>query len=182
MAEHEAPFGHEPPGVATRKVVGVVLTLGTAAAVALVLLWLALAYWVMPHHAQLKTRPAVLPPAPRLQPHPDNDLAALREEKRALLDGYEWMDKSHRFARIPIERAMQIYVREQEGKQGPGTGDRGAGNSVGPGTRGSGLGNQKPGSGTGDRRPDGNSTGSGTGDRGPGAASPAASGSSGRQP
>jgi hypothetical protein len=121
MAEREAPFGHEPPGVATRKVIGVVLALGTAVAIALVALWLALTFLVMPHHAQLKTQPTVLPPAPRLQPHPDNDLTALREAKRALLHGYAWTDKSHRFARIPIERAMEIYAGEQERKQNPGT-------------------------------------------------------------
>ncbi|HJP98785.1 MAG TPA: hypothetical protein VJ862_09510 [Rhodanobacteraceae bacterium] len=159
MAEfREAPFGHEPPGVATRKVIGVVLTLGAVVAIALVALWLALTYWVMPEHARLKTRPAVLPPAPRLQPHPDNDLTALREEKRALLDGYLWTDKTHRFARIPIERAMQIYVGEQERKPGPG-------GNAGLGTRGP---EQKP--------------GPGTRDRGPGTAVPAASASSGRQP
>lgn len=137
----EAPFGHEPPGVATRRVVGVVLVLGTAVAIALVALWLALTYWVMPNHAQLKTRPAVLPPAPRLQPSPDNDLTALREEKTALLDGYAWVDKSHRFARIPIGRAMQIYVRDQKAgtgnrEQGPGGGTPAAsGSTSGPATR-----------------------------------------------
>ena len=160
MAEpRQAPFGHESPGVATRKVIGVVFTLGAGVAIALVALWLALTYWVMPEHAQLKTQPAMLPPAPRLQPHPDNDLAALREEKRALLHGYMWTDKSHRFARIPIDRAMQIYVGEQEKKSGPGTRDRGLGGGTpaapasvsGPGTR----------------------------DRGPEAGMPTASGSSG---
>jgi hypothetical protein len=141
MAElREAPFGHEPPGVATRRVVGVVLGIGVLIAIALVAIWLALTYLVMPEHAQLKTQPAVLPPAPRLQPHPDNDLTALREEKRALLDSYMWTDKSHRFARIPIERAMQIYVGKQERKPRLGTRD-------------SGFGNQKPGPGTGDRGP-----------------------------
>lgn len=126
MAEfREAPFGHEPPGVSTRRVVGIVLLLGTAVAIALVALWLALTFWVMPEHAELKTQPAVLPPAPRLQPHPDNDLAALREEKRALLDGYAWTDESHQFARVPIGRAMQMYAQEHNTE--PGTRDRGAG-------------------------------------------------------
>jgi hypothetical protein len=151
----EAPVGHEPPGVATRRVVGVVLVLGTAVAIALVALWLALTYWVMPNHAQLKTRPAVLPPAPRLQPHPDNDLAALREEKRALLHGYLWTDDAHRFARIPIGRAMEIYVGEQK---------------AGTGNREQGLGGGTPAA---------SASTSGTGDRGPGAGMPAASSSSG---
>lgn len=134
MAElHEAPFGHEPPGVATRRVVGVVLGIGVLIAIALVLLWLALTHWVMPEHAQLKTQPAVLPPAPRLQPTPDRDLAALRAEKKALLEHYAWTDKSHRFARIPIGRAMQMYVGEQ--KHRPGLGTRDSEQKPGPGTR-----------------------------------------------
>jgi hypothetical protein len=149
MAEpREAPFGHESPGVATRKVIGVVLTLGTAVAIALVLLWLALTHWVMPEHAQLKTQPAVLPPAPRLQPHPDNDLTSLREEKRALLQRYVWTDKSHRFARIPIQRAMQMYAREQ--KQKPGSGTRKPGPAAGTpaasaSTSGPGIGDRRGG-------------------------------------
>jgi hypothetical protein len=164
MAElREAPFGHEPPAVATRRVVGVVLILGTAVAIALVALWLALTYWVMPEHAQLKTQPAVLPPAPRLQPHPDQDLAALREEKAALLDGYAWTDKSHRFARIPIGRAMQVYVREH--KPGPGTRDR----------------DQKPGPGTRDRGPGVNGREPETGDRGHESGVPGSS-SAGKRP
>lgn len=159
MAEfREAPFGHEPPGVATRKVIGVVLTLGTVVAIALVALWLTLTYWVVPEHAQLKTRPAVLPPAPRLQPHPDNDLTALREEKRALLDGYLWTDKAHRFARIPIERAMQIYVHQQ--KTGLGTRDSGpragtptaSASTSGAGTRGRGPGTAAASASSGGRR------------------------------
>jgi hypothetical protein len=124
MAEsRKAPFGHEPPGVATHRVVGVVLGIGVLIAVARVAIWFSLTYLVMPDHAQLKTQPAVLPPAPRLQPHPDHDLTVLREEKRALLERYAWTDTSHRFARIPIERAMQIYVHEQ--KTGPGHRTRG---------------------------------------------------------
>ncbi len=172
MAEpRQAPFGHESPGVTTRKVIGVVLILGAAVAIALVLLWLALTHWVMPEHAQLKTQPAMLPPAPRLQPHPDKDLTALREEKKALLDGYAWADKAHQFARIPIGRAMQIYVGEQKRKAGLGTGDSGLGSGGSP---------LESGPGTGDREP-GNGTGPGTRDARVGSGPPAAA-SSGRQP
>lgn len=169
MAEpRQAPFGHESPGVATRKVVGVVLALGTVAAIALVALWLALTYLVMPRHAQLKTQPAVLPPAPRLQPHPDNDLTALREEKRALLDGYAWADKSHQFARIPIGRAMQMYVQEE--KQGAGSREQGAvGKGHGPRRD---VFAPKSERGTMERSPDGNSSGLRTRDSGLGAKKP----------
>lgn len=178
MAEPRgAPFGHESPSVATRKVVGVVLTLGAIAAIALVALWLALAYWVMPRHAQLKTQPATLPPAPRLQPDPDHDLTAFRKEKRALLDGYAWTDKSHRFARIPIGRAMRIYVQEQQ--HGAGSRDRG---SVGKGQRARSAFARKSGPAPGDREPDANTRVPGAGNRGHAADTPAAASSAGRHP
>ncbi|HVU82594.1 MAG TPA: hypothetical protein VHD89_11365, partial [Rhodanobacteraceae bacterium] len=47
-----------------------------------------------------------------LQPHPQTDLAKFRAQKEALLSGYAWVDAQHDYARIPIQRAMQIYVQE----------------------------------------------------------------------
>lgn len=162
MAEaREAPFGHEPPGVATRRVVGVVLTLGSLVGVALIAIWFVLRYLVLPEYVQLQTRPGVLPPEPRLQPsHAHRDLEKLRAEKAALLSGYAWTGPAHRFARIPIERAMEIYVAEQKRKPGVGTRDPGRGGGK------SELGTGKP--------------GPGTRHRGPG--TPRVSASSGRRP
>ena len=42
---------------------------------------------------------------------PGGDLEALRSQKRALLSQWDWTDSSHRFARIPIERAMSLYAQ-----------------------------------------------------------------------
>lgn len=114
MAElREPPFGHESPGVNTPRVLGIVGILGVMVVVAVVSIYLALTFWIMPEHAQLESRPAILPPAPRLQPHPKTDLDELRAQKGALLLGYAWTDKTRDFARIPIQRSMQIYAQEQ---------------------------------------------------------------------
>jgi len=58
---------------------------------------------------------AVQPPAiaapTELQPSPERDIAALREQKGRLLETYDWVDADHRVARIPIERAMALLAQ-----------------------------------------------------------------------
>lgn len=54
-----------------------------------------------------------LPPAPRLQTAPIQDLAAMREESRKLLEGdtaYGWVDEKAGLVRIPIDEAMKIVA------------------------------------------------------------------------
>lgn len=50
------------------------------------------------------------PPEPRLQEAPFKDIAALRAEEAALLDGYGWVDEPAGIARIPIEEAMRVVA------------------------------------------------------------------------
>src|SRR5262245_1179145 len=52
-----------------------------------------------------------LPPEPRLQEDPMADLARMRAEEQAALDGYGWVDREHGVARIPVQRAMEILVQ-----------------------------------------------------------------------
>jgi hypothetical protein len=52
-----------------------------------------------------------LPPPPRLQVHPAQDLKAYRAEEDAILEGYGWTDKSAGVVRIPIERAMELSLQ-----------------------------------------------------------------------
>jgi hypothetical protein len=66
----------------------------------------------MPNHAQVAIRPAPIPPPPRLQPSPEEDLARMRASKARLLSYYAWTDAAHRYARIPLSRAMEIYVQQ----------------------------------------------------------------------
>jgi hypothetical protein len=51
-----------------------------------------------------------VPPEPRLQTHPVEDLAALRAREDAALHGYAWVDRDAGVTRIPVERAIEILV------------------------------------------------------------------------
>ena len=51
-----------------------------------------------------------VPPEPRLQVDPRQDLSTYREREAALLDGYRWVDKGAGVVRIPIEEAMKRLV------------------------------------------------------------------------
>jgi hypothetical protein len=52
-----------------------------------------------------------LPPEPRLQVAPREDLQQLRARQQALLDSYQWVDKTAGIVRIPISEAMKLTVQ-----------------------------------------------------------------------
>ena len=110
MSSHKPPFGHALSAIAVRRVLVVGMALALVVLTSVVVLHFVLRDWVMPRHAELALRADVIPPEPRLQPSPQNDLAGLRARKEALLSDYTWTDASHAYARIPIARAMQIYA------------------------------------------------------------------------
>jgi hypothetical protein len=51
-----------------------------------------------------------LPPEPRLQVHPREDLIDLRRHEDETLESYGWVDRNAGLVRIPIEEAMRIAV------------------------------------------------------------------------
>jgi hypothetical protein len=51
-----------------------------------------------------------LPPAPRLQNYPFQDVQQLRSEDVRLLERYAWVDKNGGVVRIPIERAIDVLA------------------------------------------------------------------------
>jgi hypothetical protein len=55
-----------------------------------------------------------LPPAPHLEAEPTSGLAALRAREDAILNTYGWTDSARGLARVPVGRAMELYL----GKQG----------------------------------------------------------------
>ncbi|HEX7368700.1 MAG TPA: hypothetical protein VF284_00275 [Rhodanobacteraceae bacterium] len=113
MAESmEKPFGHEPDAINYRTILvcgGILAAVVVGIAVGLHFI---MSSAVIPNHAEIAARPGEIPPPPRLQPHPQADLAKFRAGKEALLSEYQWTDKQHTFARIPIQRAMQIYAAQ----------------------------------------------------------------------
>ena len=52
-----------------------------------------------------------LPPEPRLQTNPRQDLSDLRAGEDQQLQTYGWVDKSAGVVRIPIDEAMKIVVQ-----------------------------------------------------------------------
>ncbi len=53
-----------------------------------------------------------LPPAPRLQDKPREDLKALRRHEDELLNGYTWINQTTGAVRIPIGDAMKRVVEQ----------------------------------------------------------------------
>ncbi|HWF83323.1 MAG TPA: hypothetical protein VG222_00660 [Vicinamibacterales bacterium] len=52
-----------------------------------------------------------LPPEPRLQTNPRQDLKDLRSGEDAILNSYSWVDKNAGVVRIPIGEAMKLTVQ-----------------------------------------------------------------------
>jgi hypothetical protein len=53
-----------------------------------------------------------LPPPPRLQTYPFDDIQAFRKEEAKILDHYAWVDQNAGVVRIPIERAIDVLVEK----------------------------------------------------------------------
>ena len=77
-----------------------------------------------------------LPPRPRLQTYPFDDIKQLRKEENKVLDHYAWVDQNAGVVQIPIERAIDVLVEKglpyrQAGPAGE-AGQMGPGDSVTP--------------------------------------------------
>jgi hypothetical protein len=63
-------------------------------------------------HPLTVTSETPLPPEPRLQINPREDLRELRAHEDEVLTSYGWVDKNAGIVRIPIEEAMKIVVQK----------------------------------------------------------------------
>ena len=71
--------------------------------------------WTLRHFSKGAPRSpesSALPPEPRLQTQPLEDLRRLRAEEEAVLTGYGWVDRPKGVVRIPIERAMALVLQK----------------------------------------------------------------------
>jgi hypothetical protein len=111
--------GHETRDVNVRVIVGFGVSLIVAAIIIHLFVWVlfdlfaglnARAY---PRQYPTSAGSQVpLPPAPRLQDKPREDLKAMRRQEDELLNGYTWIDRSTGAVRIPIARAMKQVVEQ----------------------------------------------------------------------
>jgi hypothetical protein len=87
-----------------------------AAVVHVFLWWLLGAYERQNERAQTQVYPLSagqrdkLPPVPRFQENPQQELSELRAKQKAQLEGYGWVNKEAGVARIPIEDAMKMVI------------------------------------------------------------------------
>lgn len=69
-----------------------------------------------PPPALAAAREPYLPPGPRLQEEPEQELADLRAHEDSVLESYGWVDEPAGIARIPIERAIALAVGDDGGE------------------------------------------------------------------
>jgi hypothetical protein len=53
-------------------------------------------------------------PEPRLQISPQGDLEELRRQEDEILSTYRWIDRDKGIGRIPINRAMEVFIERQK--------------------------------------------------------------------
>jgi hypothetical protein len=107
--------GHEVRDVNIRALVIFGIGLATLTIVALVVMRLAFGLFKV---EEIKTEPQAspltesrrLPPGPRLQVEPEQDLQQLRAVESEKLNSYGWVNKEAGVVHIPIERAMELVI------------------------------------------------------------------------
>jgi hypothetical protein len=109
---------HETSDANVNAVFAFGLGLMIAGAIILFLAWLLFGYFSsreaasasrqFPLAAEQQNR---LPPEPRLQTNPRQDLIDLRASEDAILTTYGWVDKTGGVVRIPISEAMKLTVQ-----------------------------------------------------------------------
>lgn len=115
MAEiDDREAGHEKTDIDARIVVGFGAALACAAVVIHVVVWLLFGVFGglnatgYPRDFPLVEKEQVrLPPSPRLQDKPREDLKALRRHEDELLNGYTWINQATGAVRIPVAEAIK---------------------------------------------------------------------------
>ena len=108
---------HEPSDIDFRAILAVGAGLVVAALVIYALVWLLFLYLsnreahgVLPEFPLAASQEQRLPPEPRLQTDPREDLRVLRQSEDQILQSYGWIDKNAGVVRIPIDEAMKLTV------------------------------------------------------------------------
>jgi hypothetical protein len=116
--ENTAPASvdHETSDVNIRAIFGFALGLTVTTMIVGLAVWVLFQYFdaresrAVFTEYPLATRESRVPPEPRLQTNPREDLGNLRTREDQSLSSYGWVDKNAGVVRIPIDRAMQLVV------------------------------------------------------------------------
>jgi len=115
MSEHAR---HEDSDINVRAILGVGAGVIVAGVVIAALVWSLFAY--LSNRQALGTlsefplaagQQQRLPPEPRLQTDPREDLRVLRQAEEDALKTYGWIDKNNGIVRIPIDEAMKLTIQ-----------------------------------------------------------------------
>jgi len=108
---------NEHNDVDVRAIFGFGIGLIAVAVAVHVLVWLLFAYFTGREASRVPlqyplavTQEERLPPEPRLQTTPRQDLRDLKSAEDELLTSYRWVDKNAGVVRIPIDEAMRLTV------------------------------------------------------------------------
>jgi hypothetical protein len=108
---------HEASDVNIRAILGFGAGLIVVGAVIHVLMWLLLVFFEgreskqpQPMYPLMAGQANRVPPEPRLQTNPRQDLADLRAREEAVLQSYGWVDKNAGVVRIPIDAAIRLTL------------------------------------------------------------------------
>jgi hypothetical protein len=128
MAELHMPHGaetaanhrptHEETDVDIRAIFGFGAALIIVAVAIYFMVWLLFGFFesraatrMQPQYPLAAGENKRVPPEPRLQTAPREDLREMREGEDAILKSYGWVDKNAGVVRIPIEEAMKLVVQ-----------------------------------------------------------------------
>ncbi len=120
MSDHSRPTGHETRDLSFKAIalfgLGLLLLLAVGG-----LILVGLFTVIVHQQAQSDVLPArvtpTLPPQPRLQVVPGNTLQQQRAAEDQQLSTYGWIDRQHDIAHIPIDRAMDLFARQNQPAQ-----------------------------------------------------------------
>ena len=113
---HDAPVHHETSDVNIRGIFVFAGGLAVVMALVGVVVWALFQYFAARESRAaavqypLASQASRVPPEPRLQINPRQDLSDLLAHEDQTLTTYGWIDKNAGIVRIPIERAMTLTV------------------------------------------------------------------------
>src|SRR5579884_275618 len=117
-AEHHPSHGgvgHEKKEADVRLIIETMVGLAISVAVVIVIVWGVFVLFEKttkePAPSPVATAPQV-PPGPRVEEHPWEELKALRAKEDELLNNYGWVDQKAGTVHIPIDKAMDEVVNK----------------------------------------------------------------------
>jgi hypothetical protein len=128
QSEESLPVGagHEPSEVGIRRIFSFGIALVVMVVVVMSALGLVMGVFKKDEKQLASNRPRLfnvddpgLYPAPNLQRSDEYEMKAYREEERAALANYGWVDPKAKIAHIPIDRAIEILAERGLPKPAP---------------------------------------------------------------